>query len=72
MEKIVYIATIVDKNCVEVYVCDAVPDFVHAVKYDSINNVEIYFSADAEWTPVQEDIVIEQVSNHLCVASEIY
>ena len=49
-----FIATIIDKIHVEVNLCDVIPDFVHAVKYDNVNNVEIYFSADDEWTPELE------------------
>ncbi len=62
MEKMSYFATIVDKNYVEVCLCDSVPDFVYAVQYDPTNNVEIYFSADVEWTPCLETQALDAIT----------
>ena len=71
MEKLSYIATVIDENYVEVRLCDEVPDFVHMVKCDSANNAEVYFSSDVDWTPAQEDIAMEHVLNNSYVMAEI-
>lgn len=58
MEKQTFLATLLN-NIVEINFCDEIPDFVTAVKYDTVNDLELYFSADDEWTPELESQALD-------------
>ncbi len=55
MENTTYNATIINRDYVEVSLCDVVPDFVHVVKYNHDANVEVFFDPDVDWTPELEE-----------------
>jgi hypothetical protein len=65
MKKTTYLATIINGNCVVVDTDAGLPDFIHMVKYVHAFNTEIYFSAEVDWTPAQEDMVMHHAGQLL-------
>lgn len=61
MEVKAYIATLNNEYGLEIYPCVEVPDFVHAVKYDKEQGLELYFSDNTAWTSELEELAWEQM-----------
>lgn len=65
MTQTTYIATLINNKFVNVEVCDELPQFIHAVKYDQSTCVEVIFDAAYDWTPALENAAMSFVQPEL-------